>query len=232
MERLAEELPALLRRAGMRVCKIFCNSKKVLDSIPTELLSKDLTFRDGLEVFENQKVLGLVYNAPSDAFRYSMKHLTVEDWKSSMEVTRWTKRSVLRVTDSHFDPLGFASPITIRQRKFLQSLWMENVGWDSPLTPEQTLAWKSTLSELLRLGELSVPRCLGLLSKSVVETHTFCNASNDVYACAIYARVLDGGFPRVCLLAGKARVTPIKSASVSRSELDACVLGARLTKGF
>jgi len=58
------------------------------------------------------------------------------------------------------------------------------------------------------------------------EIHVFCDASAEVYACVLYLRNLKHQTSRI--IAAKARVTPIKLQSLSRAELDACVLGCRM----
>ncbi len=64
------------------------------------------------------------------------------------------------------------------------------------------------------------------------QLHVYCDASAETYACAQYLRTQDGEEVVINLLAGKARVTSTKAQSVSRSELDACILGARMAKHY
>jgi len=131
---LAVELPELLLRGGMKICKIYSNSPKALESLDPLLLAKEISFDEGETVYNDQKVLGMVYNAGPDCFTYNVKFSTIRDWKDSLCISTWTKRTVLRVTASHYDPLGFASPVTIQPRRFLQDLWQEKMGWDDPLS--------------------------------------------------------------------------------------------------
>ena len=52
---------------------------------------------------------------------------------------KFTKRKVLSLISSLFDPLGWLSPLIIRGRIFLQALWKSKVGWDQEL-PEQLIS--------------------------------------------------------------------------------------------
>jgi hypothetical protein len=54
--------------------------------------------------------------------------------------------------------------------------------------------------------------------------HVFCKTSEGTYTCAIALRSVDHDTDTVSLLSAKAQVTPIKAQSVSRSDLDTCVL--------
>jgi hypothetical protein len=107
-----------------------------------------------------------------------------------------------------------------------------STGWDDPLDAATQAAWESSLEDLLHMGVLSFPRWLGLTGDLPGELHIYCDASEETYACAVYLRVVTPNGVTTELMGAKARVTPIKTQSVSRSELDACVLGTRMAKHF
>lgn len=216
----------------MRICKMYTNNPRALVAIDPPLRAQGFDLQDHNIIYEDQKVLGLVYNASKDELAFNVKHSSVESWKNSLELKDWTKRGVLRAIASHYDPLGLASPITIRPRRLLQNIWTTNVGWDEPLPKEIQQTWEEALSQLLNLGSLSFPRWIGATKKGSLQMHIFCDASEGTYACAIYLRSVNHGVVTVGLLSAKARVTPIKAQSVSRSELDACVLGMRMARHF
>ncbi len=208
----------------MKICKMYTNNPKALAAIDQQLRAQGFDLQDRNFIYEDQKVLGLVYNASNDELAFQVKH--------SLELKEWTKRGVLRAIASHYDPLGLASPITIRPRRLLQRIWATNIGWDDPLPKETQQIWEDSLSELLKLGSLSFPHWMGATEKASLQMHVFCDASEGTYACAIYLRTVDHDTITMRLLSAKARVTPIKTQSVSRSELDACVLGTRMARHF
>jgi hypothetical protein len=229
---LAKELPRLLNQAGMKICKMYTNNPKALAAIDPQLRAQGFDLQDRNIIYEDQRVLGLVYNASKDELAFHVKYNSVETWKTTLELKDWTKRGVLRAIASHYDPLGLASPITIRPRRLLQRIWTTNIGWDDPLPKETQQVWEDALSQLLKLDSLSFPRWMGATEKASLQMHVFCDASEGTYACAIYLRTVDQNVATVRLLSAKARVTPIKAQSVSRSELDACVLGTRMARHF
>ncbi len=230
--KLAEQLPALLSAAGMKICKIYSNSPAAVRRLDPSLIASEITIEDKDVLYEEQKILGLKYNADGDAFTYAAKYASVNEWKEAFKVKKWTKRNILQVTASHFDPLGLASPITIKPRKFLQKLWILKTEWDDPVTDEFAEAWETVLEDLLFMRGLSFPRWLRMSPDQAPELHAYCDASSEVYACAIYLRIKGDPECHTQLAAAKARVTPIKTQSVSRSELDACVLGVRMARHY
>lgn len=229
---LARQLPGLLRGAGMTICKIYSNCPEALRVLDPSLIARGISLEDRNPTYLEQRVLGLVYDPERDQMGYAVKYGTVSQWKEALELKLWTKRGVLRAIASHYDPLGMSSPITIRPRKLLQRIWTTNVGWDDPLAEGMVTPWEEALAELLKMSALRFPRWTGGKENEPTQMHIYCDASSEVYACALYIRVISRNAVTVNLLASKARVTPIKTQSVSRSELDACVLGTRMARHY
>ena len=95
------------------------------------------------------------------------------------EITsKFTKRKVFSIVSSLFDPLGFLSPLVIRRRIFIRSLWREKVGWDQPLNPEQIKEITAILREFQRVDEFVFPR---QVVYEAVELHVFVDASSEAY---------------------------------------------------
>ena len=231
---LAEQLPPLLMKADMRMAKFYTNSKAVIMSIPEELRSKEIQiFSDKDVVFDQSKVLGMVWDAKDDFLKYKSKFKTVEEWKSFLKIESWTKRTILKTTASTYDPLGFLSALTVQARAVIQKLWLLDLGWDEKIPQENELEWENALRNLLEIDQVKIPRWIGLAPEKDSELHIFCDASESVYCVSAYCRVKPvGGPPEVNLITAKARVTPLKNESISRLELMACVLGTRMARAI
>ena len=79
-----------------------------------------------------QNVLGVSWNPITD-------NMNVEVGESLTQETLWrfTKRKILSLVSSIYDPLGWVSPLTVRGKMFMQTLWKEKMGWDQKLNPDQ-----------------------------------------------------------------------------------------------
>jgi hypothetical protein len=97
----------------MKICKMNTNNPRALAAIDPQLRAQGFDLQDHNIIYEDQWVLGLVYNASRDELAFHVKYSSVDSWENSLELKEWTKRGVLRAIASHYDPLGLASPITI-----------------------------------------------------------------------------------------------------------------------
>ena len=75
--------------------------------------------------------------------------------RSQLEIL---KTNALALISSLFDPLGLLSPLSIRGRIFLQTLWKAKVSWDELLTEEHTNILAEILREFQRASEFFFPR--------------------------------------------------------------------------
>ena len=90
-----------------------------------------------------------------------------------------TKRNLLSVSASNFDPLGFVSPITAKIKTVFQMLWKGKLNMDDVIPQNIALIWNTFIEELKRLKEV---RCSRFVSADHfhfgirVELHGFCDS--------------------------------------------------------
>ncbi len=121
-----------------------CNDlmNKIVSLSVTDKLKKEeersVNDSDKEEVFDLNKVLGMVWDANTDLITYNAKYKNADQFIEAMSLKKvskgdWTKRLILRLSATVYDPLGLISPFTIRARTILQALWGENLDWDTPV---------------------------------------------------------------------------------------------------
>ena len=80
-----------------------------------------------LDMKNGHKVLGLNWNCVTDEF--ILKFEALLRLSEDLEPTR---RNLLKVTSSFFDPLGVLSPILVEMKILFQSLCQDKFEWDAP----------------------------------------------------------------------------------------------------
>ena len=220
----------IMSTARMHFAKWAINCAELATNTPVELNSK-------INVDEDQKILGLKWDPRLDGFLvYSEKPVLLR---------KLTKRIALSLISMIFDPLGFFTPFLIRAKIVFQSFWAYQLEWDSPLPAEESVKIMLWLSEVEGLKDFSIPRQFfpGVKWTDVVklELHVFCDASPLAYDTVIYmcGIVQEGDHTKdenrhdklvVSFCISKARVAPVKTETLPRQELTACVLGCRMSK--
>lgn len=128
-----------------------------------------------------------------------------------------------------FDPLGWAAPVLIYAKIFMQDLWLSGCEWDDPLSPELTTRWTRYRASLCLLEEVRLSRWLRVTAESRFQLHGFSDASERAYAAAVYLRVVeDTGQVWTHLLTARTKVAPLRTQSMPRLELCGALLLARL----
>ncbi|XP_071149289.1 uncharacterized protein [Mytilus edulis] len=166
------------------------------------------------------KVLGLKWNAEKDTITFAKKDALGNKNKAV------TKRDVLKQTSRIYDPLGILSPITVRNKMFLQELWKNGLDWDQSLSSEFTKQWTEIAQNTEKALETEIPRMYlqGEEDISNSTLHIFTDASAKAYgACAYIVTEKQSS-----LVMAKSRVAPLKQITIPKLELMGAVIGARL----
>ena len=139
-----------------------------------------------------------------------------------------TKRGILSMLSSVYDPLGLASPFVLRARRIVQNLCRTKIGWDEPIPEMEREQWIQWVSSLQAMDKICVPRCLQPVPSVRRELHHFADASEIAYGVVSYLRVIAAdGSVNCTIVMAKSRLAPIKKLTVPRLELQAATLAAR-----
>uniref|UniRef100_A0A1I7W8R0 Integrase catalytic domain-containing protein n=1 Tax=Heterorhabditis bacteriophora TaxID=37862 RepID=A0A1I7W8R0_HETBA len=123
------------------------------------------------------KLLGLNYNIKTDSIEIEVNF---------PQVTSLTKRKVISLIHSVFDPIGITVPLLVKHKLFLRNLFVNNLKWDDILQPGFISEWNS-ISMSIDGTVVSIPRHIGPSSlTNESELWVFADASKLVYACCAY----------------------------------------------
>ena len=219
---------AMLATANLRLHKIASNHPAVTQAFPSQDRAADLRDLDlSKDTIPVQRSLGVLWDISSDSFTF----------KVSEEKKPFTKKGVLSVINSLYDPLGLAAPVVIRGKMLLRSMMKTSSrphpeSWDEPLPEEQRPGWEDWCQTLRALTLVRVPRyytSASLKAFSHRELHTFCDASNEAIGAVSYLRTIHcDGEIQVAFVLGKAKLAPSHATTVPRLELCAAVLAVEI----
>ena len=105
------------------------------DKIVQSVKILDLT-KDELPV---ERTLGMEWCTETDTFNFKVKHIQKPN----------SRRGALSLVSSIFDPLGMISPFILTgNKKILQNLCKQDLGWDDTIPENITIGWENRLSQL------------------------------------------------------------------------------------
>ncbi|XP_062714227.1 uncharacterized protein LOC134290998 [Aedes albopictus] len=227
---LAQQVKKVHAEGGFEIRNWISNSRRVADTLdedPAEEKNLDLS-----PELATEKVLGMWWSTDLDTFtfkvgwdRYGRALLQGQQ--------RPTKREMLRVLMSVFDPLGLIAQFLIYLKILLQDVWRSGIGWDDQVDDNIFERWQTWLQVLPQIEHIRIPRYYFGAQRSnngYAQLHTFVDASENGMAAACYLRFTYEDIVECCIVAAKTRVAPLKFLSIPRMELQAALLGARLAR--
>jgi hypothetical protein len=105
-----------------------------------------------------ERALGVQWNVGLGQFGFKIK----------MKEKLSTRRGVLSVVSSVYDPLGFAALFVLVAKMLMQELCRKNLCWNDPIQGEYLKQWENWQTQLMKIEQLYVPRCFKPLLKVVM----------------------------------------------------------------
>lgn len=129
-----------------------------------------------------ETALGLNWCAESDTVMF----------KPTLEKRLHTRRGILSVVSSIYDPLGFLSPFTLLPKLLLQEMCRKGISWDEPVPQTFSQQWTGWLLDLEKVDEFKVDRCIrpkDFGGAVHAQLHHFADASDHGYGTVSYLRL-------------------------------------------
>ena len=71
-----------------------------------------------------------------------------------------TRRGMLSIISSIYDPLGLVNPHLLKGKKVLLNLYYDSLGWDEKIAENVAREWEYWKEKLLLLKNIEIDRCL------------------------------------------------------------------------
>ena len=223
---LISSLTSSLSLFDIKLHKFASSHREALIELPLDCLTT------GMQCLPDEcgehSALGVRWDPVSDNLSLSL----------NLPQKEFTRRGILAVIGSLYDPVGYIAPIVLGGRLFQrEALAMSSnteegvkIQWDAPLSPDLHSRWLAWCNSLQGLSDLSLPRCLYPTNMSPVSYYlsVFADASEVAMGYVIYLLTeasdnsMHSGF--IC---GNSRVAPKGCTTIPRMELNAALLAAR-----
>ncbi len=129
-----------------------------------------------------------------------------------------TKRGMLSKLARVYDPLGLASPITVKGKIIYRDVRDSKVAWDAEVSSENAQEWRSWEEAIPEL--VTLPRSIAQFQQKInsVTLHAFGDASNKGVSAAVYSVVDQPSGTTQTLVAAKSRLAK-RNLTIPRLEL-------------
>jgi transposase InsO family protein len=221
---LAKDVVELCDKGGFRLTKWISNDREMIASIAPEVRATRFQELDiESDDLPQDRALGVSWRVETDNFGFRVQ---------SPALVPNTRRSILSVVSSLFDPVGFVTPFVLKAKSLLQTLCRQGLSWDEEVPIEILREWENWLQELKLLDTFTISRCIkpvGFGEIRSAQIHHFSDASESGYGVVTYLRLVNREDRVHCmLLLSRARVNPLKKITVPRLELTAATVAVRL----
>ncbi|XP_045032619.1 uncharacterized protein LOC116928696 [Daphnia magna] len=212
----ARQMKSLLQLGGFNLTKLTSSSRNVMAALREFGLAPTLNL--DLDKLPVERTLGVMWDGERDMLTFKIN-------KSSNPNTL-TKRTFLSIISSVYDPLGLVAYVTFLMKSLLQDIWTyeTRIDWDNLLPEELRERFLHWYEHLENLETLSVPRCYSFHRRSCKQQrlHVFTDASSKGFGAVAYFRsVYEDHSIGVSFVMSKTHVTPVKTLTIPRLELQA-----------
>ena len=149
---LSKTVRKIHRDGGFEMRNWLSNSRRVLEALDGVQNNSSKCIEEHDDKFE--KILGMWWLPTSDVLTY-FANFSPEVFDGSI----WpTKRSILRLVMTIFDPLGIIGNFMIYTKIILQNVWRARTDWDEPVHQPERDKWLLWVNKLKDIPSIKIPR--------------------------------------------------------------------------
>lgn len=227
------KLKSCLSDAGFNLVKLKSSHIEVFDKLKSALTIEEINNEKLFPEGNMHRVLGYMNDFSNDTIGLGIRYEKFENFLN--ESIYPTKRDVLSISRSIYDPLGLFTFLTSKFKYIYHLICNEQLTWEDLIPENAYKLWKQALPWLTKTCEIRIPRCYIRASNEnqVLQLWAFSDASGDAECVAIYIRLIDSERKQigVSLILGKDFIIPKKNKrTIPELELDAATRAIMLIK--
>ena len=106
---------------------------------------------------------------------------------------RVTRRKMLSIISSVFDPLGLVGPLVLTGKLLFQEATRIRLDWDDQVPFDLQCRWITWIESLEYISDLKIPRCIKPhdFDDAAIELHSFSDARELSYGYCTFLRCIN-----------------------------------------
>ena len=76
---------------------------------------------------------------------------------------RITKRNILKIIATIYDPMGFLQPVLVKFKILFQDVCRSNIEWDELIEGNLFSRWLNIVSSVRKMNEVIINRCYSII---------------------------------------------------------------------
>lgn len=218
------EVRYILSKAGFNLVKLNSNVKEALKLVKLKASHDDINNPKFISPIECEKILGYNLDLQEDHLSLVITFKKL-DFELLNGKTKPTKKEVLRVVMSVFDPLGLFDFFTSKLKLIYHWICKKNMDWDQIIDDHLFISWKKVLKWFRDIASIKIPRAysMKLNTPHKKELWAFSDAGKEIVCCVMYIRIVDlkGNQIDVSIIGAKSSIVPVRqSRTIPELELD------------
>jgi transposase InsO family protein len=180
-----------LKNKGMNIVKINSNDEKTLSALKQNL-SMDENYNDCLfSDKEIEKLLGYVLNFKSDTISLYFDEDKLKKVLNDQIIP--TKKFVLSITNSPYDPCGFFQFLISKMKLIYHRACEEKLDWSDKISQELAVKWNKVVSYIPEILKIEIPRLYAkdITKVAKIQLWIFCDAGKEMMCTVAYIRCVD-----------------------------------------
>ena len=134
-----------------------------------------------------EKVLGVEWNEYQDVFIFRVNKM----FEDVIEIVP-SKRRILSIISSVYDPVGFLQLLTMKLKLLFQSICKSGIGWEDPIGELFYKKWLNVVENFKSYKNVYLERCYFVYDMNdpidFVYLHGFSDASTLAYGPCVYIK--------------------------------------------
>jgi len=234
-QRLVKNLRHIFKSGGFQLVKLKSNKNEILEEARNNLTDEEKRNEKIFSEEKEEKLLGYLLNFEEDHIKVALTLDKIPANILNCEV-KPTKKQVLQLCMSIFDPMGFMEFLLSKFKLLYHFLVKDNYEWTQIMSDEYFVIWKKYMGYLRKVTDIKIPRLYSqkLKEAKFIQLVGFGDAGTEMLCAVIYMRLLNEERQQIDyrFVCSKSYTVPRKqSRSIPDLEVDiACKLALLMNK--